>query len=196
MELLEALSAVKTSRRNRPEVLRDVIPEIRSSIDLNKDDDLEFLRVLFEASLPDITAQLSKTALESIFYATQTTGAPLLSSYNEYVSYMKLAQQVLNNKNNNFSRPRNSLAAEVTDSNNPINAAFGILRKSKNLSDNQITAVLEAAFPLATNGLNEETRDSLYGLANDRGVTPIEVANVYIELVDLITTIRFTYNEI
>lgn len=177
------------SKRDKPEAVRDAIADHRD--ELSEED----LQTLFEAGFGDVVLRLAHTTRDQIFDAATYQGGPLMSAFNEYGAYMELAERVLDSENTNFSRPANSFANEVAEANNPIGALYSILRKQKGLSDSQMTSVLEAAFPLATNGLDEETRDYLYRLASERGVTPVEVANVYGELVDLVTAIRFVEDE-
>lgn len=194
MDLTEALVTVKNAR-DHVEAVRDVLPEVRTQLDLEDEGDHNYLQRLFEAAFPDTVLGMSLQARHVVYDQAFTSGGPLMSVFNEYASYMDLATRVQESENTNFTRPSNPYATEVAEANNPIGAAYSILRKQKKLTDNQIVTILEAAFPLATNGLDEETRDHLYGLAAERGVTPVEVANAYGELVELITAVRFVEDE-
>lgn len=190
MDRQEALESVEQAR-DRVESARDAITEIRHDVDVDRDEDYDYLQALFEAAFPETTAVTADSALATVFSQAIESDGPLLSSFNEYAAYMELIAMVQGSENTNFARPTNALATEVAEANNPVSAAYAILRKNKRLTGNQIVTVLEAAFPIATNGLDEETRDYLYSLASERGVTPVEIANAYVELAELITAVRF-----
>lgn len=194
MDFETALTSVREAR-NHVEAARDAIGEVRNDLDLDNEAHHEFLQELFESAYPEITAVASTPARDAIYSEAVASGGPVLSMFNEYAAYMELVSMVQGSENTNFSRPSNAFATEVAEANNPVTAAYSILRKNKRLTDNQVVTVLEAAFPIATNGLDEATRDYLYSLAVERGVTHVEVANAYVELAELITAVRFMEDE-
>lgn len=187
----EALVTVRKAR-NKVEAVRDAIEDLRPQLSLGDQGDLNYLQRLFEAPFTDVAIRTSLTARSAVFYEALDKGGPLMSIFNEYAVYMDLANRALHSSNTNFERQSNAYATEVAEANNPISAAYSILRKNKNLTPNQTTTILEAAHPLATNGLDEGARDYLYLLASDRGVTLVEIANAYGELVDLLMAVRFS----
>lgn len=192
--LTEAFVTIGQSR-DKIEATRDMILAIRSLLSLEDEGDLNYLQRLFEGPFVAEVQKLSLTAREALFYDALATGGSLLSIFNEYATYMDLAKRVLESPNTNFERTLNPHAVEVAEANNPIGAAYAVFRKNKTMTSNQAVGVLEAAHPLATNGLDEDTRDYLYELAADRGVTSIEIANVYGQLVDLVMAIRFSEDD-
>lgn len=190
MERTEVIESVLKAR-DSVDAVRDFLPDLRSELDLEDDLDVDFLRSLFEAPFSEVVEKSAINARENIFFHAIDKESTLLSAYNEYVNLMSLMSKISDSANTNFSRPASDYAVEVAEANNPVGAAYAILRKNKKLTDKQVTVILEAAFPLATNGLDEEARDFLYELASERGVSSVEVANAYVELAELVTAFRF-----
>lgn len=171
--------------RDKVETARDVLLDFRPALEE------EVTQDIFEAAFPDTMAVLNTEAKVTLYNTACNAEGPLLSIFNEYAAFAKLAYSLINDTDPTFTRPLSGLAADILEANNPVGQIFNTIRAHKNLSDGQLVNILEAGFPLATNGLSEETRDYLFQLALDRGITNIEIANSYIELIDLVVAVRF-----
>lgn len=192
--LVDAVANVRKAR-DKVEAVRDVLPAVAPQLSLDDEGDTNFLQRLFEAAFPDQIMVMSKAGRSSVFWTALDSGGPLMSTFNEYAQYMELLERIVGEPVANWERPGNQYSAEVFEANNPLGTAFALLRKHKSLTDNVVASILEAAFPLAVTGLDEETRNSLFQLAADRGVTPIEIANAYIPLVEMLADVRFLEDE-
>lgn len=186
--LTEALKTVRKAR-DRVEAARDVLPTVARELEDNS------MQRLFEAAFPEQVGAMTKAARSAVFFAARDGGGPPMSTFNEYVQYMGLVELIVGQPRVAYERPPNQHSTEVLEANNPLGTAFHILRSNPGLSDSVFASVLEAAYPLAVAGLGEEARNLLFQLAKERGVSAVDIAMAYGELVDMVAEVRFVEDE-
>jgi len=188
INLAEAIKRVK--RSDSPIVTaRNLISKCRKDLTVENNK-----RKFFETAFNEIKT-LPKEARDEIYnVASESAGGPI-NQFNEYVSYASLAIDVHNAKTAAFDRPSNVYSTEVHNSNNPLSSMFSIVRKNSKITDGQFVSILEACYPQAVRGLEEKLRDRVFQMASDRGASNVEIANMYIELAELISMVRYGYDD-
>lgn len=111
------------------------------------------------------------------------------AAFNSYAALMELIAEI--RKPGEFKETSGGQYAEsIYESRSPIGAVFALLRKHKDMSDEDARGLLEQAHGTALAGLSTEARKALYNYAADRGVSKLEVANQYVNLADLASRVK------
>lgn len=170
---------------------RDLVAERSSK--LNK----KSARKLFEAAYDqrgklddfdeDVREVIFETALEE---AGEQNGQTLWGdAFNSYAALQKLIKDI--RVPGEFKEGTGGqYAEEVFASRNRVGAAFSLLRKHKDMSDEDARSILELAHVTYLAGLSTEARKALYNYAADRGVSKLEVANQYVSLAELASKVK------
>lgn len=170
---------------------RDLIAE--RSQKLNK----KTARKLFETSYEqrgkladfdeDVRQLIFDTALEE---GGEQNGRPLWgAAFNSYAALMQLIQDI--RVPGEFKEGSGGQYAEdVFNARNRVGAVFSLLRKHKDMSDEDARSILELAHVTYLAGLSTDARKALYAYAADRGVSKLEVGNQYVALAELVSKVK------
>lgn len=170
---------------------RDLIAE--RSEKLNK----KTARRLFETSYEqrgkladfdeDVRQLIFDTAIEE---GGEQNGRPLWGgAFNSYAALMQLIQDI--RTPGEFKEGSGGqYAEEVYKANNRVGAVFSLLRKHKDMSDEDARSILELAHVTYLAGLSTDARKALYAYAADRGVSKLEVGNQYATLAELVSKVK------
>lgn len=110
-------------------------------------------------------------------------------AYNSYVSLMNLIETI-RIPGEYDEKIRSEHGDTVANAMNRVGTVFALFRKYPDMSDEEARQLLEVAHSTALAGLSLEARKALYNYASDRGTNPLEVANEYIAVADLIMRVK------
>lgn len=110
-------------------------------------------------------------------------------AYNSYVSLMNLIEKI-RVPGEYDEKIRSEHADTVANAMNRVGTVFALFRKYPNMGAEETRQLLEVAHSTALAGLSLEARKALYDYAADRGTNPLEIANEYVTVADLIMRVK------
>lgn len=135
----------------------------------------------------DVRELIFDTAIEE---GGEQNGRPLWgAAFNSYAALQKLIQDI--RTPGEFKEGTGGQYAEdVFNARNRVGAVFSLLRKHKDMSDEDARSILELAHVTYLAGLSTEARKAIYAYASDRGVSKLEVGNQYVSLAELASKVK------
>ncbi len=172
---------------------------IRSEIENSDGLDLKTARKLFEKPFKEILSKLDDETRESLFMRSieevkSLSGGKIIYStaFNTYVGSVALLEQVANTPLVETEENISSQAMEIFNASNRLGTLFYSLRKQQDIPLVVGRQMIEAAFPLATNGLSLELREAVFQHASDRGSADGwgEVVEQYTDFIDFVAFVK------
>jgi len=111
------------------------------------------------------------------------------SAFNSYAALLELVK-VVRTPGEFKESSSGQYAEQVFNAPNRVGAVFAILRKHKDMGAEDARNLLELAHSTALIGLSTDARKAVFAYAADRGVSWLEVANIYSELADIIARVK------
>jgi hypothetical protein len=154
---------------------------------------------LFEAPFETVLEDLDAETREEIFLTAREEVDTLMNGttswnavFNTYVEIAELIEVIRADHAPAPEEPLTDLALEVFSAQNRLSALFYVLRTHKEMSEAQGRSVLQAAFPLAIQGLSEEAKLAIFSYVYERnsGLGWGQVAEEYTKLMELVTRVK------
>lgn len=156
-------------------------------------------RTLFESAFPTLVDDLTQDARLALFQAAKAESEVLRkghiswnAAFNSYVSLMRLTETIRAEDGEYTESVYSDLALEVLNSANRMTTLFYIVRKHKDMSEEVGRSVLEAAFPVALNGVSEEAKRAIFTHAYERASSLGwgQVIEEYTNVMDIISQLK------
>lgn len=159
----------------------------------------ETAQALFEEPFMATLDDLDAKAREEIFLTAKAEVDSLMTGkiswpgvFNTYAEIASLVELIRTEATPEPESSLSDLALEVFSAQNRIATLFYVLRKNKDLSENQGRIVIEAAFPLAVRGLSLEAKKAIFSYVYERssGLGWGQVAEDYSSIIELVARIK------